>query len=452
MPEVLQVNLPVSQGGRADHSVELGDDDCFEPVIPTKPEAEPVPQPRQPSLGDLMDKVLLEMGIEPRTRTEPDLDLSTSSPVVASADVQTAQPSEIPPAVVEQLPPPRVATATEVVSWIKRVLQAQTHLSDAAAQLVAFWVISTWFPDALAIHPCLVITGSAHTARTVLHLLHGFCCSAALLAGFKRSHLRALRRHWTNLVWEPNLDKRTADLLGNMTDRDFRIAEGESLTRYAMSTAIYAGENPLSHKIENAIHIHISPTTAAPPPAPRGLQTMINRIPVHLSQYREKNLSHVQHWTWVPEGLSPETAAIATSLGKGIVHAPELQQMLVPLLKTQDQECLYEMSNTPKATVVEATWALIREGRKYAYASEIATKANGLREARGETARLGPENVGHLLKSLGLPTHRISQAGNGLTFDTRTVAEIQQLVAMYVMEDMPEESENLHGAQTTENN
>ncbi len=100
---------------------------------------------------------------------------------------------------------------------------------------------------------------------------------------------------------------------------------------------------------------------------------------------------------------------------------------------------------------MEATWALIREGRKHAYAREIAAKANHLREARvSEAARLGPEKVGHQLKNLGLPTHRISQAGNGLTFDTATVARVQPLVAMYMMEDTPAEIENLHGTQTAE--
>ena len=57
---------------------------------------------------------------------------------------------------------------------------------------------------------------------------------------------------------------------------------------------------------------------------------MMERVPVHLDQYREKNLSEVRRWTWVPSGLSSETAAIATALGRCIVDAPELRQKLVP--------------------------------------------------------------------------------------------------------------------------
>ena len=121
-----------------------------------------------------------------------------------------------------------------------------------------------------------------------------------------------------------------------------------------------------------------------------------------------------------------------------IVGAPKPRQRLVDLLKTQDQQRLYEKSNTTEAIVVEATWAFIREGRKHAYAGEIATKANRLRETRGETARLGSENVGRQLVKLGLHNAGYHKPGNGLV-DQPTVAKIQQLAAMYFdkTEDTP---------------
>jgi hypothetical protein len=108
--------------------------------------------------------------------------------------------------------------------------------------------------------------------------------------------------------------------------------------------------------------------------------------------------------------------------------------------------------NTIEAIVLEATRALSRNGREHAYVREIAVEVNRLLEARGETARLSPEKVGHRLKKLGLRTHPLSQTGNGLTFDKATLARIQQIAAVYMMEDTPVETENLHGSQTTENN
>jgi len=258
----------------------------------------------------------------------------------------------------------------------------------------------------------------------------------------------------TNLIWEPYLDKRTASLLSSLTDRNFSVVEGGSWACYSRSTAIYVGENPGTHKIENSIQIHITPTNAVPPAPPKWLQKMMKRIPVHLGQYRQKNRGYVRYWTCVFCGLSSETAAIATVLERCLVDAPEAQQKLMALLKTQDQQRLSEMSNTIEAVVLEAILALSRDGRELAYAKEIAAEANRLLEARGETTRLSPENVAHKLKKLGLRTHPLSQTGNGLTFDRATIAQIQQLAAMYmvdVMEDTPAEAKNLHGPQTTEN-
>src|ERR1035437_7440278 len=103
---------------------------------------------------------------------------------------------------------------------------------------------------------------------------------------------------------------------------------------------------------------------------------MIKRLPIHLSQYREKNLDYVKHWTWVPPGVHSETAAIATALGRGIVDAPQLRLKLVALLKTHDQQRLTEMSNPSEAIVIEATRAISRCGREHAYVREIAAEAN----------------------------------------------------------------------------
>lgn len=363
-----------------------------------------------------------------------------------------AQPSGIAGApAAEPLPPSRMATAVEIFTWITLVLLALTHLPEDAVMWVAFFAISTWFQDQFQVFPCLVLTGATHDAVVVLRVLSIFCRQAKLLSGFRRSDLGVLQ--WgcrTNLVSEPNLDKRTAALLSDLTNRNFTVVERDSLVPCAKSTAIYVGENPDTHKIQNSVHIHIAPTNAALPARPRWLQTMIERTPVHLQQYRDKNLPYVRRGGWVPSGLSSETAAIATPLGSCIVDAPELRQKLLALLKIKDQQRQSEMLNTTGAVVLEAALALSRDGREYAYAKEIAAAANRLLEARGETVRLSPENVGHDLKRLGLRTRRL-QTCNGLRFDKATLAQLQQLASVYMVEDTPAETENLHDSQATEN-
>jgi hypothetical protein len=305
----------------------------------------------------------------------------------------------------------------------------------------------------LTVFPCLLITGRAHDAIRVLYILKAFCPKAALLAGFDRSQLDVLGYYRTNLISEPNFDKRTANLLSCLTDKRFLVARGQYMARNSRSMAIYGGENPGTHRILNAIHIHMAPTHAALPDPPQSLPKMMKRVPAHLEQYRDRNLPCVDGWTWTPFGLSPETATIAAELGRCILDAPELRRRLLALLQIRDQDRLSEMSDTSEAIVLEATRALSRDEREQAYAREITVKANQLLEARGETMRLSPEKVGHQLKKLGLRTRPLSQRGHGLAFDKATVARINELAAMYmvdVMEDASAETGNFHSQQATE--
>ena len=59
--------------------------------------------------------------------------------------------------------------------------------------------------------------------------------------------------------------------------------------------------------------------------------------------------------------------------------------------------------------------------------------------------------MGRRLRQLGLRTHRLSLAGNGLTFDKPSVDLIERLGTMYVEEDLRVGTENLHCRQPAEN-
>src|ERR1700678_371302 len=68
-------------------------------------------------------------------------------------------------------PPPRTENVTIVLTNIKQMIAGWTYLSDSASALVAYWVLSTWFQDALTVCPCLVLAGPPHEAMVVLRAL-----------------------------------------------------------------------------------------------------------------------------------------------------------------------------------------------------------------------------------------------------------------------------------------
>ena len=443
-------NLLLTAGGNVKRPAELNEIGWFDPFVPPVPAApapKPAPEPKPRSIMPVIDQVLRDCGLDfTPTDTPPESAAAAPAPVVGTGHAEIALPSGIPTAPLETPLPPRVATATELFTWIKRILLARTHLSDDSAELAAFWAISAWFWEETKIRPCLVLTGSAHDGIQVLHALHLLCPGAVMLAGLGRRGLDEFPRCRTILVSEPHLNRRTADLLSCLTDREFFCGYGGSVDYASRSMAVYAGEDPATHKIQNAIHLHLTLTNAGPAASTRQLQEMMNGISVHLDQYRASHRYEVRRRTWTPSGLSSEAATLAAELGRCLVDAPKLRLNLVALLQTRDTERVSDLANTAEAIVLEATRTLSRDRRPHAYAREIAAEANRLLEVRGETARVSPEKAGHTLKGLGLPTHRLSQSGKGLTFDKATVARIHELAAMYmldVMEDTPAEAENL---------
>ncbi|RZU40818.1 hypothetical protein [Edaphobacter modestus] len=323
-------------------------------------------------------------------------------------------------------------------------------MSDANITVAAFWVISTWFQEALTVLPCLAITGPAHEATELLRVLHDLCRGSLLLAGFRRGDLKDVCCR-TLLISEPNLNNQTAALLGNLTNRGFMIVEQRSYLYCHSSNAIYIGDDPTIKRIQHAIYIDVtSPLDAEKTTPPEWVHRNIEYLPGDLTKYRKNNLDQVRRLEFNPTGVSPETGAIAKALGSCIVDSPSLRTALVSILAACDQQRNSERLDTVEAFVVEAVVALSKSGAEHLYAREIAVKVNSLVEERGERFKLSPEKVGHRLRRLALPTRRLTQTGNGLVMDKETMTRLQTLCRMYVGENLLAEAENLHCSQATE--
>jgi hypothetical protein len=332
-------------------------------------------------------------------------------------------------------PAPPSSKAFEIFTSIKDTIKAQTHLSDADTGIAAFWVVSTWFQEALIVLPCLVITGPAHEATELLRVLHDLCLGSLLLAGFRRGDLKEVYRR-TLLISEPYLNNQTAALLGNLTNRGFAIVDQRSYFYCHSSNAVYIGDDPTIRRIQHAIYVDVTPAPNAAKRLPtEHLDRRAEYLRGHLANYRETNLAHVRRLEFNPTGVSPETGAIAKALGSCIVDSPDLQTALVSILAPGDRRQISDRRDTAEALVVEAVLALSRGDAEQLYAREIAVEVNRLIEVRGERSKLSPEKVGHRLRKLGLPTRRLSQTGNGLVLDKETMTRLQTLSAMYIGED-----------------
>ena len=206
------------------------------------------------------------------------------------------------------------------------MIAGRTRLPDSVSALVAFWAISTWFLEAFTVFPLLVISGPAHEAMVVLDVLNDICWAPTRLAGFRRADLKELWGYQTLLISEPNLDNRTAALLGNLTNRHFILIEDRSYLHGAGSRAVYIGEDPAIKRIQHSLYIDVTTPPHVDPPIPsQSRQETIDSLRDHLSNYRDRNLGKVRSLGFHPRGLSSEAHAIANALGSCLVDAPQLQ-------------------------------------------------------------------------------------------------------------------------------
>jgi hypothetical protein len=187
---------------------------CHAPALPVSSNT--------PQNNDSSDEVGTRWSLRGVTNGDP-ADRVESPPAEDANEINAQRYEVCTPDTPTPLPLEPDSETGALHTQIKRMIAERTSFPDSVSALVAFWAISTWFQEALTIFPCLVITGDVHEGMVLLAVLRDLCRTPTLLAGFKRADLKDLNGYRTLLISEPNLDNRTAALLGNLTNRDFML-------------------------------------------------------------------------------------------------------------------------------------------------------------------------------------------------------------------------------------
>jgi hypothetical protein len=336
---------------------------------------------------------------------------------------------------------------------VRETIAAQTHLAEKDSALLAYWVFSSWVQDFLPVAPGISISGWAYEANLMLRSLRAICRHPILLAGLTNATLANI--DWqlkpTLIISDPGLSKQMAVFLSSSTCRGCLVPRkknghpGDACDFFG-SKAIFLGEDPsMKSMLQNFLHINASPTPRvelqhALPLSAEIMQRMQNQ----LFHYRVTNLPMVVRSDFYASGLSAETNAIATALGKSIVDAPEIQAEIVSLLEPDSEQQMAERRDSLVMVAVGAALSLCHQGKIEILAGTVASEANRMQAARGERLQLSAERAGHLLKRAGLRARRLGSAGNGLQMDNATQVLLHQVAAAYGCVSSADGEENLH--------
>jgi hypothetical protein len=342
----------------------------------------------------------------------------------------------------------------QLFTQMRMAIAEQALLSDQASSLLAYWSLSSWFPDAMPLAPVLALNGSAEDGDRVLRTLGNLCRNPLRMLGINIPDLRTI--HWdpspTLLFYEPTLTTPKATFLGCSARRGYLQGRWNQYKDFYGSKAIYLGEDmTVGGKLQWSLQVNVTATTAtgvrtAPPLTDSTVQTLQNQ----LLGYRFKNLIQVENSTFDAQGLPADIRPIANALGACLVGSPKLQDELISLLAPQVEQRLVDRSSSLKGMTIEAILSLAHQGQSKLLAGNIATQVNCIAKERGELMVFKPENIGHALKMLGLVTQRLGKDGRGLVVDQPTLIRVHELAQVHGV-GLDFDDTNLHRPLCAEN-
>ena len=333
-------------------------------------------------------------------------------------------------------------TTRDLFNSVRDLLKRHLTLFDHQDELLAYWCIASWFPDAVDFIPRLTITGPRFAADLLLRVLRAVCRRPVLLAGINSAVLKAIPINEltpTLLIRETRLSGRKLELLDASDQKDFFVATGTNLRQFYCAKCIYLGEDRSDQAgAPGGIHVHVGDIRlfASQVLPDHEVESFQNK----LFRYRSLHYDRVKLSTFTAEGLLPELRTIAQQLGSAIVGDDDLQKRIIEVLQEQSEQARVDRSSGRKAMVLRAVLLHCHQNdQPQVFAREICATVNRLYSEEGESLKVSSETVGHMLKSMGLYSRRLGNGGRGLVLDHSTQLKAHELSHAYdVLPEMPD--------------
>ena len=359
----------------------------------------------------------------------------TDNDIAAIGKQHTGFDLRLPPTLYRTLLLPtrlkKCQSAREMFDRIRNLIRNQGILSERQCRLVTYWSMASWFTDYLPFIPTLVVTGPAFAADPLLRLLQCVCRRPVLLAGISPASFRAITYNEvmpTLLIRAAQMNKTMVALLDASNQPGYFVSSGKDLWQYYGAKCIYIGETG-NQQIAGtrSIHVHVGSRAAEVsrllPPS-----EVVQDLQNQMLYYRLVAHDRVVSSTFKVTGFLPELCAMAQVLGAPLEDDPELQVSIIDLLKEFDEQVRVDRSGELSAMVLRAVLVYCHQpDQEQVFVREIAATANELYREEGESIRISNERVGHVLKSLGLYTRRLGNAGRRLRLDQATQIRVHEL-------------------------
>ncbi len=362
-------------------------------------------------------------------------------------DGETFVPPHIDPAILRSL---RLAShvaeygsTRELFAKISGLISQATHEPDGVAQLATFFIFATWMVDSLPLAPLLwVVCPPTTTSVPMAQALRLLCRRALVVNDISATGVRSLLDIQPTLITEVfRPSPRLLDLLRTSTRRGAITALGGRFIDTCGAKVVFARE-PLRDP-ESAgfpLELVLSPSRAyISPMSASEADRIAGEFQAQLLSYRFRNSAKVCAPAFDLNQFTPSMQELAYSLGACIVDDDQLQAQIVSLLKPVDSEIRVSHASLLKAIALEVLLARCHTASgKYFPVVELTAGVNTVLRGRGETVEVSPEDVGWMLRGLGLHTDFMPGGRKALVLSNGVRQRIHELGAGYGVRSLRE--------------
>lgn len=314
-------------------------------------------------------------------------------------------------------------------------------------QVLADFVLSTWFVDRLAVAPYLAVVGLPQSGKTTLLRLLSLVCRRSLLVSdvSPTSLYKACAQFSPTILIDEagtlSNDRVVRHLLRSGTTRDAISVKGNQILHCYGAKVMSWLEPPNDPALNSrCILIPMFETTRsglAKPTDPE-VQELASTLQAQLLQFRFENFKKLRVDP-IPgdEALRPRTRDILHALSAAHPEDSKRTQALLQLLKSGEAMPQDSLS-TEQNAVLRYLFSIVhlRKDMASIQTLHLTNAVNYFLRRAGEKLRLQPRKVGSVLKSLGFSNRKRTHLGWMLSIEQSDFEKIHQLAECYGIDAM----------------
>jgi hypothetical protein len=348
---------------------------------------------------------------------------------------------EIDPSIVRELCLPTEFRASEPVPQlladVVKLIRRFTGLPDKPARLVARFPLSTWVVEARRVAPYLLIVGpDCREVTQLLALLRCLCRHPLALTEVSAGGLCSLPMDLglTLLIDQPELSEPVQRILNASQKREQKFPRRGGLWRPFCSKAAHCAGYFQPWAI-GAVKIPLIPIGRTLPALDeRELVRIANDFQPRLLSYRFATFLKAQESRFDNSISDFATRETINTLAACTPENTDLQAEIVDLVADQMEEVCHARWTDPTVILIESLLLLCHlSGEPGPYVGQVTDTMKTLFSARGEEKDLKPNQVGSLIRRLGLETEPRDKHGIQLLLTETACRKIHELARNFAV-------------------